>query len=59
MTSKPYFAERAKGGWTFQCPHEPDKAVMMVIIGGGEMVLCLECGRKTAQEFVRCAEWKE
>lgn len=55
----PYFNKRHDGGWTFQCPHEPNKAVMVTIIGKGEIVLCFKCAQKISEEFVGNAEWAE
>ena len=53
-----YFNKRSGGGWTFHCPHEPKRSVMITIIGRGEVVTCHACSQKIAAEFVRCAEWK-
>ena len=56
MAKEPYFAKR-EDGWTFQCPHEGEQSVLVVSVEQGEIVLCEECSRDVAIQFVNSAGW--
>lgn len=56
----PYYVKRKDGGWTFQCPHEPEYIKLFFInIEGGEIVLCKECAREIALDFVKYIDKEE
>lgn len=50
--TKPFYRDREKDGWTFQCSHEPHKSVMIVPFGKGEIVLCQRCARKIFLKYI-------